>query len=184
MRSIVNNCVFGCLAFAAASASFANDVQLAISEELIDVRFVAEYEQGFSGALAYMHSGHHNTDTDALSYTFATQGKVDLIDVLLGARLFWLDSEDEHVYGVALGGGVKANIIDKLSASGEAYYAPDVTTGGDSENILDLSTQLNYQLIENGTVFVGYRFYEIDTDNRFRNDEIYDAPYIGVKFSF
>ena len=176
--------LIGFCAYLVFNGCYANEVQLAISEELIDVRFVSEYEQGFSGAFAYMHSGHKDSDTDAVSYTFSTQGKVELIDVLLGARLFWLDSEDEHVYGVALGGGVKATIVDKLSASGEAYYAPDVITGGDSENILDLSTQLNYQLIENGTVFVGYRFYEVDTENRFHEDEVYDDPYVGVKFSF
>lgn len=170
------------VALAALSATLqANEIELSVSDELIDVRLVSEYEQGFSGTFAYLHAGYKESDSDQLSYTFATKGKIDRFDASLGARIFWLDVEGGDVYGVALGAGGAVDIIDKLSVSAEAYFAPDIITGGDFEHTLDASVRLNYQLIENGNLFVGYRVFEADDKV---DVDVYDNPYVGVRFTF
>jgi hypothetical protein len=159
----------------------ANDIELAISDELIDLKMTAEYEKDFSGSFAYMHADYEGIESDQLSYTFATQGKINKLGIMLGARAFLLDVEGNDGYGVALGAGGSLGLINKVSISGEVYYAPDIITGGDFDHTRDMSLRLNYQLIENGAVFIGYRNFEAEE----RSDvDVYDDPYLGIRFSF
>jgi len=161
----------------------ANDIDLSISDELIDLKFTANYEQDFSGTFALMHADYKNVESDQVSYTFATRGKIERFDVSLGARLFFLDAESEDGFGAALGLGGQTNIVDKVSVSGQAYYSPKIITGGDYENTLDAELRINYQLIENGSLFIGYRVFEVDSEN-VGSFDIYDDPYLGIKFTF
>lgn len=161
----------------------ANDIELSISDEIIDLRFTADYEQDFSGTLALLHADHKKIKSDQASYTFATRGKVERVDVSLGARLFFLDAESEDGFGAALGIGGQTLLADKFSVSGQVYYSPEIITGGDFESTLDLEIRVNYQLIENGSLYVGYRSFEVDSE-KFGSFDIYEDPYIGIKFTF
>lgn len=163
-------------------SALANEIELSISDQLIDLRLTSQFEQDFSGRLSYMHSDDEDIDADQLSYTFSTKGKVDLFDIMLGARLFLLDAESQDGYGVALGGGASMEVIDKLTLGVEAFFSPDIITGGDLENTLEIDFRAGYQLIDNGTVFLGYRIFEVDTD--VGDIDIYDGAYVGIKFTF
>jgi hypothetical protein len=44
-----------------------NEIELSLSDELVDIRFKADYEQGFFGRLAYMHSDADGIEADQLS---------------------------------------------------------------------------------------------------------------------
>jgi len=177
----MNKLITGIAATLLAVGVHANDIELAISDELIDLRLVTDYEKDFSGSFAYMHADQDRIESDQLSYTFATQGKLKRLNILLGARAFFLDVENVDGYGVALGGGGSLALIEKVSLSGELFYAPDIITGGDFDHTRDISLRLNYQLIDNGAVFIGYRDFEVDAGP---DVDIYQDPYLGIRFSF
>ena len=164
----------------------ANEVELSISDELIDLRFTNDFEQNFHGKLGLMHSDvkENNTDinTNYVSYQFYTQDTVDRFDLQLGAKAFWLDVEDDDGFGIALGAGVAFAVIDKLSLGLDVYYTPDVISSGDIENTLDIDLRLAYQMLENGQLFIGYRRFDADFEKG--DVDIYDDAYFGVKFSF
>lgn len=170
----------------ASSNLSANDIELSISDELIDLRFTNDFEQDFHGKLALMHSdvddGGININTNYLNYQFFTQDTVGRFDLQLGARVFWLDVEDEDGFGVALGVGAVTELIDKLTVGVDIYYTPDVISSGDIENTLDIDFRLGYQMLENGQIYLGYRQFEADFEEG--DVDIYDDIYFGVKFSF
>jgi len=58
----------------------ANEIELSISDEIIDLRFAVSYEQDFSGTFALLHADHNDVKTDQVSYTFATRGTIDRVD--------------------------------------------------------------------------------------------------------
>ncbi len=163
--------------------AIANDIELSISDEMIDLRFTADYEQDFSGTFALLHADHKKVESDQVSYTFATRGKVERVDVLLGARLFFLDAENEDGFGAALGIGGQAALAEKVFLTGQVFYSPEIITGGDFESSLDAEFRVSYQLIENGSLYVGYRIFEVDTE-KFGTVDIYDDPFVGIKFTF
>ncbi|NNL56672.1 MAG: hypothetical protein HKO71_02880, partial [Pseudomonadales bacterium] len=74
-------------------------------------------------------------------------------------------------------------LADKFYVSGQVYYSPKIITGGDYDNTLDAEARINYQLIENGALYIGYRVFEVDSEN-VGSFDIYDDPYLGIKFTF
>ncbi|MBT8140072.1 MAG: hypothetical protein KJP25_09900 [Gammaproteobacteria bacterium] len=161
----------------------ANDIELAISNDMIDLRFRAEYERDFSGTFAFLHADFKDIESDQVSYGFETRGQIENVIVKLGSRLFFIDAGRADGFGAALGVGAEAFIVEKVSATGQFYYSPQIITGGDLESTLDAEVRVNYQLIENGALFIGYRVYEIDAEKGGSVD-IYDDPYLGIKFTF
>lgn len=158
----------------------ANELELSINEELIDLRFTSGYEQDFSGQLAFMHSDFKDLSADKISYRFFTHDSDSGLE--LGAKVFWLDVEEEGGFGIALGGGINRSLTEKLGLSLQVHYAPDIVTGGDFENMLEYDIRLNYQMVENGSFFFGYR--NIEADNGSFDFEVYDDTYFGLKFEF
>ena len=162
---------------------WSDEIELSLSDELVDFRFKADYGQDFFGRLAYMHSDADGIDTDQLSYTFATQGAVDPFNVILGLRPFWIDAEGEDGFGAALGVGGNVALATKLIASAEFFYAPEIITGGDIDDSLDMEVRLGYQIIDNGSIYVGYRELEVDAED-VGDIDIYDDFFLGMNLRF
>ena len=161
----------------------ANEIELSISDEIIDLRFAASYEQDFSGTFALLHADHNDVKSDQMSYTFATRGTIDRVDITLGTRLFLLGVDSDGGFGAALGIGANANVMGKVFVTGEVFYAPEIITGGDFNSTLDAELRLCYQLIDNGLLYIGYRQFEVDGKKSGKQD-IYEDPFIGIKFTF
>lgn len=157
-----------------------NELALSINEEFIDLMFTSSYEQNFAGQLAFMHSDLNELTADQVSYRFFTSDSESGLQ--LGAKVFWLDVEEEGGFGIALGGGISRSLSDKLEVGAQIHYAPDIVTGGDFDNVLEYDLRLSYQMVENGSFFLGYR--DIEADNSSVDLEVYDDLYFGLKFEF
>ena len=171
------------VALLAAMASYqanANELELSINEELIDLRFTSSYEKNFAGQLAFMHSDFNDLSADKISYRFFTSDSESGLQ--LGAKVYWLDVEEEGGFGLALGGGISRSLSEKMNFGFHFHYAPDIVTGGDFDNLLEYDARLTYQVVENGSFFIGYR--NIEADNGQFDLEVYDDPYFGLKFEF
>ncbi len=172
----------------------ANEIEAAISDAMVDFRFTSDFEQDFMGRFAFMYSedeegkGDSEVENTLLSYTFGTQGRRQNLDISLGGRLYLMDldvegGQDGTGVGLALGFGVSAEIVPKLSVGVEAFYSPDILTGGDLDSTTDVELRLGYQVIENGSVFVGYRNLRAEFDNGDDGD-VYDGGLIGMRLTF
>ena len=168
------------LATAATSQVNANELELSINEEFIDLRFTSEYEQDFSGEFALMHSDSNDLTADQVSYRFFTSDSDTGLQ--LGAKAFWLDVESEGGYGIGLGLGVTRSLSEKMAMGFQLHYAPDIITGGDFDNVLEYDVRLNFQIVENGSFFIGYR--NLEADNGAVDIDVYEDPYFGLKFEF
>ena len=160
-----------------------DEIELSLNDELIDIRVKADYGSDFFGPLAYMRSDSDGIDTDLLSYTFATQGMVDRYNVILGLRPFWIDTEDGEGFGAAVGAGGNMELATNIIVSAEFFYAPKIITGGDIDDSLDMELRIGYQIIENGSIYVGYRELDVDVEDG-DNIDIYDDFFVGINLRF
>ncbi len=158
----------------------ANELELSINEEFIDLRFTSNYEQDFAGEFSFMHADFNDLSADQVSYRFFTSDSETGLQ--LGAKAFWLDVEEEGGFGIGLGLGVTRSLSEKMDLGLQFHYAPDIITGGDFDNVLEYDVRLNFQMVENGSFFIGYR--NIEADNGEVNLDVYDDPYFGLKFEF
>jgi hypothetical protein len=66
---------------------------------------------------------------------------------------------------------------------GNIFYAPDILTFGDADDILDFSVNYEVQFLENTAGFAGYRLLSFDRDSG-GEDDIVDTLQVGVRFTF
>lgn len=69
--------------------------------------------------------------------------------------------------------------------SGSLDYAPSVLSFKDAESYMEKRVELGIQIVEQATIFVGYRKIDTDFENRSGGDYTYnDTGYIGFKVRF
>ncbi|MGI9501415.1 MAG: YfaZ family outer membrane protein [Geminicoccaceae bacterium] len=102
-----------------------------------------------------------------------------------GARgyLGLLSSPNDDAFGVAPGVEVRYQLpfAHPMYASGNIFYAPDVLTFGDAEDLIDLDLRYEAQLIPSAIGFIGYREFRFDSDEG-GDKEAANEIQVGVRF--
>jgi hypothetical protein len=159
----------------------ADELEFALSDKSIDGSYEIFYSNSVSTKIALMHTDVDNvrsTDvydansyfrtedgvqTDMLSFGVFANSKHANLNMHIGGKIFYLDSEHSNeMHALAVGGGLDAYVTPTLFFSGELFYAPDIITGGDYNNYLEASTRINFQVVQNAVLFVGYKLVEAD----------------------
>ena len=90
------------------------------------------------------------------------------IEGALGGKLYYIDLEgDADGTAFGLGGFLKIGIpqIPALSVQLEAYYSPRVLSFNDIEHHTDFNAKALYRVLDNGSVYLGYRKAHIDLED-------------------
>lgn len=104
----------------------------------------------------------------------------------VGPRVYGalLNVENQDIFAVAVGGRLsylfRQNGTTTMSVS--AFYAPDMTTFGNADNVVDASIRFETQLTAATRIFVGYRSFEFDLLDATR--KIDDDVHIGFRRRF
>lgn len=91
--------------------------------------------------------------------------------------------ENQDVFSIGLGGRL-SYFLGRNRASSiavTAFYAPDIVTFGNADNIKDLAVTIETRLSESTNVFIGYRIFEFDLDV---DREVDDNMHLGVRHRF
>ena len=133
---------------------------------------------------------HHQDNGDAFYGSLFVADNINKQSNLLagvGGRLYYINTDSPDIKGatVSLGGFINYDIpsITNLSLRGEIYYAPDVLSFDDVEKNLDLSIRIQYRIIEQAWVYLGYRNAEVSPvhgDNR----TIDEGGHVGLMLWF
>lgn len=97
-----------------------------------------------------------------------------------------LDGPDTTFGAVGLGGLVRLDIPQvtvPMAVVLEGYFAPEITTAGRGEGVLDLTARFELRFARSATAYVGYRYLEFEVD-RFDDYEVDDDFLIGLRLSF
>ncbi len=91
--------------------------------------------------------------------------------------------ENQDVFSIALGGRLSYYLGRNRSSSIAltAFYAPDIVTFGNADNIKDVSITLETRLSESTNIFIGYRVFEFDLEV---DREVDDNMHLGVRHRF
>lgn len=103
----------------------------------------------------------------------------------LGPRAYGalLAVEDQDVFSLALGGRLSYSLgprrLTRLSLA--AFYAPDIVTFGNADDVKDVAVRVETPLSETTRLFVGYRVLEF---NLAVDREVDDNMHVGIRHSF
>lgn len=91
--------------------------------------------------------------------------------------------ENQDIFSIGLGGRLSYRLgrARASAVSLTAFYAPDIVTFGNADNIKDVSVRLETRLSDTTDLFIGYRMFEIDLEV---DREVDDNMHLGVRHRF
>lgn len=91
--------------------------------------------------------------------------------------------ENQDIFSIGLGGRLSYRLgrTRGSAVSLIAFYAPDIVTFGNADNIKDVSVRLETRLSDTTDLFIGYRMFELDLEV---DREVDDNMHLGVRHRF
>lgn len=108
----------------------------------------------------------------------------------VGGRLYWAHGESdgqEDVDGAALGLGGEARFsfhrLNRLVFAGHLYFAPDILSFADVDQLLDYALRVEYQILRPASIYLGYRQVKVKRDGG-ANATVDSGAHLGFKLDF
>jgi hypothetical protein len=133
--------------------------------------------------------GHYFNESDAsvthagLHVSGENWSQRGVFDIGLGGRFVYAHTKPFDETALAFGVRVRFSPVQRLGLGGSIYYAPPVTTFMDGDNYQESSVSVDYQVLPQGFVYVGYRTIQADFDKA-QDVKLDDRGHIGMKLLF
>jgi len=180
------------ISLASVTHARANDFEVALSKETAQFTFRSDSSLiGWGGSdlafgLFYNNDSDFIADASIIQMRQASQETPLTFGVGVKAYLGQLDnSDDDDVVAFAVGGELRYTIPGTMPMAvyGRGFYAPEITSFADSEEITDLTLGFQIEAMPQTVAFVGIRHYEVEVDNgdhKLDNNNLH----VGVRLTF
>ncbi len=111
---------------------------------------------------------HHEDDRDLITAGVSViESLADGSYVGIGGHLYAFDAKNVDGLGMALGGFFHYALpaFPGLGLGGQLYYGPDVVSFDDVKRYIETAMRLEYQILSQANIYVGYRHIRIKMDN-------------------
>jgi hypothetical protein len=172
-------------------------VELYISDDALQAQYVRELDLGELGPTEIRGGFFYNEDRDLIGMAdlltnVGDDVNVRSLELRVGTRVYgaFLAPEDQDVFSIGLGGEAQYFLgsARNTSVTLSLFYAPDIVTFGQADNITDTSLRLMTRLRNGTDVFVGFRIFEIDSPGNGIDSsgdrEVDDNLHVGLRRSF
>jgi hypothetical protein len=165
-------------------------LEVSVSDDSLEALYLRDVDidevgpTTISGGVFFNEARDLVATVSALSRIGTNDGTRRLV-VSTGLRVYgaWLNVEDEDVLGVGLGGELRyyLDTARDMSVSLAGFYAPDIITFGEADNLTEASLRIETRLQNGTTLFLGYRAFEIDLPV---DRELDDNLHVGFRREF
>lgn len=135
----------------------------------------------------------YNEDKDQLDETMLHAGlmvsgenwsKSGTFDISIGGRLAYASPESVDLAALALGGELRFSPVHRVGLGGAVFYAPGITSFMDAESYTETSLKVDYQVLPQAFVYLGYRNIEVDIEGGENDVELDEGTHLGFKILF
>lgn len=93
---------------------------------------------------------------------------------------------DEIIAGLAVGGSASYIFPSRtpMAISAEIFYAPNITSFGDNEDIIDAHIRFELEVAPSTRIYIGYRNLEAKLETGGLDHVLDDSAHFGVRFSY
>lgn len=147
-----------------AAPVMADSLDINLHDEAIRATYTGLMQQsrGLSGELGalYVEDEQKNSETlvhGGLLVSGENWSKSGTLDISIGGRMVYASPADVELLAIAFGGRVRFSPVPRLGIGGHIYYAPDITAFLDSEDYQEVGARLDYQILPQAFLYVGYR---------------------------
>jgi hypothetical protein len=173
------------------SGAYAQELDINLSDDTAEFRYITPVglENSFGGTEIDM--GFLYTTTDDVMGIFGVQVVDEAgsaspgLRVGVGLKGFAGTIDKNDVYAVTLGAQARYTppAFNRFAVFGAVHFAPDVVTFGDTERLLYINSRLEYEILPQATVYLGYR--KIRANLAGGGDvSIDNGAHLGIQFLF
>lgn len=176
----------------AGSQALADSLDLNLNDDSMRLTYEADMGRGMKGLA--MDAGYFYNDrldgSDAdlmhvgLHVTGDNWSQSGVFNIKVGGRVIYTDLDPFDVMALGLGGEVRFSPVHRLGIGGSAYYAPRIASFMDAERYSEYGVKIDYQLLTQAFVYVGYRQINVEVENISRKVELDDSAHVGLKLLF
>ncbi|MDH5785640.1 MAG: YfaZ family protein [Chromatiales bacterium] len=143
--------------------------------------------QGLSAEMGILHVEPTKNNSESLLHlgllvTGENWSKSGTLDIAMGARVVYASPDPLELMAIAFGGRVRFSPVPRLGIGGHIYYAPDITSYLDSEEYREAGVRLDYQVLPQAFLYVGYR--DVEADFGGGTWEMESEGHVGFKMTF
>jgi YfaZ precursor len=178
---------------AAQAAERRNQVEVGISGDTIEGRYLTDggmvgLDRASLGLGLFFSTDRHLVGQGQLMVPGVFQGIVPgFLSLSVGGRahVAFLADPDDEVFDLAPGVEARLSLPfdTPMAIVGSVFYAPEIFTFGDADQVWDANVRFEVQFLQNTTGFVGYRFIDYDREEG-GDDEIVESFQFGLRFAF
>lgn len=173
--------------FLCAGAS-ASELDLNISDEAFELEYAATPTAG--GARSSAGVVHHEDDIFVgnlgLHLVDNAGSEMRPVNVGLGGKLLFVDGDLQSGGALAIGAFGRFNLTNanRIALAGGLHYAPEVTSFGDLEGYLEFDARIEYEVLRNASIYLGYRKIRGDFELTPGNVTLDSGVHFGMNFRF
>lgn len=189
---MIRNGLLAAACAAASSLAYAETLDLAIGSDSAAVDLSGPMRGGRGNAaydLGFLFSDDQNVDFKQAHAALMVTGDAGAsnanINAGLGVRAAGADFDGGSGGAIDLGGKVEMRVPDfnRLGLNVYVWYAPEVITFGDFEDNLEFGAFVDYQVIRDASLFVGYREVRWSIEG-VGEDKVDDGVIAGLRLNF
>ena len=177
---------------AVSTVASADNIDVNLHDEAIRASYSMELKNqgtGLSADVGFLYS----EDKDKLDDTLYHLGlnvsgenwsQTGTFDISLGGRLYYASPGNVDLAALGVGGTVRFSPAHRFGIGAHLFYAPGITSFMDAERFQETGIRVDYQVLPQAFVYVGYRQIEVDIDNGADDVELEDDAHIGFKLLF
>jgi len=107
------------------------------------------------------------------------------LDVGVGVKLFAASVDNDSLAALAVGSRLRFHpkALNRLSFTAEVHYAPDIVTFVDAQSFLYSAVRIEYEVLPQALVYVGYRNIRADLSNG-PNATLDNGGHIGLQLIY
>jgi len=104
----------------------------------------------------------------------------------VGGKLFAFKEDDFDGGALAVGGFLRYKFpqVPDLSVAGYTYYAPQVVSFNDTENLLDSDVRVQFSILPTARIYMGYRYTRVKIEDVKDVVELEQGVHFGLKVDF
>jgi hypothetical protein len=183
-----NRIILFLIGFFLSSGAAASELGLNLSDEALELDYSATPTAG--GAMlgaGLIRQEDDNLIGDLSLHLVDNAGsETQPVQVGLGGKLVLIDTEVPSGGALAIGAFGRLNLskANRLAIAGAIHYAPDVTTFSDVDEYLEYSARMEYEVLRNASIYLGYRRVRADFDITPGNVTLDSGAHFGMHFRF
>jgi len=191
LRKLAGVTLFG-ISMMTGSQVMADSLDLNLNNDSMRLTYEADLGRDMSGLL--LDAGYYYNDRRSGSSADMTHvglyvsgnnwSQSGVFNIKVGGRLIYTAVDPYNVMALGLGGEVRFSPVHRVGIGASAYYAPRIATFMDGERYTEYGVKLDYQLLTQAFVYVGYRNINVEVENSGNKYKLDDSGHVGLTILF